>query len=67
MKYQEYARHGVEEYWLVDGRDEQISTWRNVAAQFELIARTSPGELVRSMVLPDLDLDPARVFVDLLD
>ena len=28
VKFQHYAQYGVGEYWLVDPRDNEISTWR---------------------------------------
>ena len=62
VKFEAYARYGVEEYWLVDLREQQISTWTCVSGKYELIARAAPGEPVRSLALPDLELNPARVF-----
>ncbi len=66
VKFKEYARYGVAEYWLVDGRGREISSWRNVDDQFELIGRARAGDRVRSLVLPELELDPAKVFASLL-
>lgn len=61
VKFRDYSRYGVTEYWLVDLREREISTWRNSAGEFELIGRAAPGGLVASQVLPDLELDPGQV------
>lgn len=61
VKFKEYAARGVPEYWLVDLREREISTWRNADGEYELIGRASPGELVSSVMLPELQLDPAQV------
>ena len=60
VKFQDYARYGVPEYWLVDLREREISTWRNANRSYELIGRASAGEKVQSLVLPELELDPAQ-------
>ena len=61
VKFKEYAAHGVPEYWLVDLRERQISTWRNADGEYQLIGRASQGKKIRSLVLPELKLDPAQV------
>lgn len=62
VKHSDYARYGVLEYWLVDPREREISTWRNAGERFDLIGRATPGERVPTEVLAGLDLDPANVF-----
>jgi Uma2 family endonuclease len=61
VKFDAYARYGVREYWLVDLRENEISTWYCAAGKYSLIARSHPAERVQSRVLPDLQLNPAQV------
>jgi Uma2 family endonuclease len=61
VKFSDYAKYGVREYWLVDPREREISTWRLVGEHYELIGRASPGGCVESSVLEGLELDPAAV------
>jgi Uma2 family endonuclease len=62
VKFADYAKHGVAEYWLVDPREREISTWRAVQGRFELIGRCGPGGRLATQVLEGLQLDPAAVF-----
>ena len=62
VKYSDYAKYGVEEYWLVDPREREISTWRLAGERYELIGRAAPGQQVSTIVLEGLALDPAAVF-----
>ena len=61
VKYSDYAKYGVDEYWLVDPREQEISTWRRADGLFELIDRAGRGDRVASKVLDGFDLDPASV------
>lgn len=61
VKFGDYARFGVREYWLVDPRENLISTWRLEGDHFELLGRAAPGDRVMSQVLPEFQLDPAQV------
>lgn len=62
VKYHEYAKYGVAEYWLVDLRDREISSWRLDDGKYELIGRARAGESLPSAVVPRLNLDPGLVF-----
>jgi Uma2 family endonuclease len=62
VKYQHYASYGVAEYWLVDTREAEISTWKNQAGEFSLIGRARSGQFVTSVVLPELRLNAVRIF-----
>jgi Uma2 family endonuclease len=61
VKFRDYARFGVREYWLVDPRENLISTWRPQADHYELLGRAAPGDKIQSQVLPALQLNPAEV------
>jgi Uma2 family endonuclease len=61
-KYERYARYGVAEYWLVDLPKSRIRTYRAEQGRYTLLSDAGAGELVVSMVFPELKLDPAAVF-----
>ena len=61
VKFQNYAQHGVAEYWLVDPRDNEISTWRQDGDEYRLLGRALPGGRVVTEVLSGLELDPGSV------
>jgi Uma2 family endonuclease len=64
VKFRDYARFGVREYWLVDPRENLISTWQLQGDRYELLGRAAPGARVTSRVLPELELDPAQVLAE---
>jgi Uma2 family endonuclease len=62
VKFQHYARYGVAEYWLVDTREAEVSTWKNEAGRlFSLIGRARSAQFVASAVFSDLRLNAARI------
>jgi Uma2 family endonuclease len=61
VKFRDYARFGVPEYWLVDPRENLISTWRLEGGRYELLGRAASGDQVASLVLPELRLDASQV------
>ena len=61
-KYDRYARYGVAEYWLVDLPKRRIRSYRAEQGRYTLLSDAGEGELVVSMVFPELKLDPAAVF-----
>ena len=62
VKFRDYAKYGVTEYWLVDPREETISTWTIEGGAYSLLERSGHGNLVVSRVLPGLRLDPGLLF-----
>ena len=64
VKFNDYARYGVEEYWLVDPREEEISTWSLSGGKYELLGRARRGDRVTTRVFEGLDLDPADVLAE---
>ena len=57
VKFHHYAQYGVSEYWLVDPRDNEISTWRLEDNEYVLLGRARPGDRVVTKVLSGLELD----------
>ncbi len=64
VKFNDYARYGIEEYWLVDPREEEISTWFLSGGKYELLGRARRGESVTTRVLDGLDLNPDDVLAE---
>lgn len=62
VKFEAYARFGVTEYWLIDQREEMISTWCLAAGQYELLGRSRGAEAVVSKEMQGLELQADRVF-----
>lgn len=56
-----YARFGVDEYWLVDHNAETIRVYALVDGRYELVEQA--GAMLRSLVLPALELDVPALFV----
>ncbi len=63
-KKQLYARHGVPEYWIVDGPAEALEIHRldAGAALYRRAELLHPGDRATSPLLPALDLDVTRLF-----
>ena len=55
---------GIEEYWLVDPREEEISTWTLSGGKYELLGRARRGDRVTTRVLEGLDLNPDDVLAE---
>ena len=57
-----FAQYGVREYWLVDPETEAVEVRRLEARGYETVGRFAPGQIVRSTVLPDLNLSVDDIF-----
>ena len=42
VKFSQYAQYGVEEYWLVDPREEVIATWSLEGGEYSPLGRFGP-------------------------
>ncbi len=60
-KFQDYAAHGVEEYWIVDAEKEIIGQYFLQNEKYELLVKSKSGE-TNSVVLPDLKVPIRAVF-----
>lgn len=62
VKFRDYERYGVGEYWLVDPREKHLRVYILESGKYQLLGVFSAGENVRSRVLEDLQLDPGTLF-----
>ena len=62
VKFADYARYGVKEYWLVDSREQSISTYTLSGSEYQLLTHASGEDTVVSCVLDGLQLRAADVF-----
>ena len=57
-----FARYGVPEVWIVDPFNKEIEVHVLADGAYRLSQTASAGDTVRSVLLPDLTFDAARVF-----
>ena len=62
-KMRMFARYGVREYWIVDPVLEQIEIHTLEDHAYRRAQVASGGDVVRSVLLPDLRFEAARAFV----
>ena len=65
-KFQDYAAHGIEEYWIVDAEKETIEQYFLQNEQYELLLKSNSGE-IKSLVLPDFEIPIRAVFDEKLN
>lgn len=62
VKYRDYERHGVREYWLVDPRERHIRVYVLESGAYRLLGVYAAGDELTSRVLEGLAFDPGPVF-----
>ena len=62
VKFADYARYGVKEYWPVDSREQSISTYMLSGGEYQLLIHASGDRVVVSRVLDGIELRAADVF-----
>ena len=60
-KFQDYAAHGVREYWIVDAEHEIIEQYFLQNEEYELLLKAKDGTIL-SVVLPDFKIQIRAVF-----
>lgn len=60
-KLQDYAAHGIEEYWIIDAEKEIIEQYFLQGEQYELLVKSNNGE-INSIVLPNFKIPIRAVF-----
>jgi Uma2 family endonuclease len=66
IKFQDYAAHGIEEYWIVDAGKETIEQYFLQNEQYELLLKSNSGD-INSEVLPDFKIPVRAVFDEKLN
>ncbi|MBI3667162.1 MAG: Uma2 family endonuclease [Acidobacteria bacterium] len=61
VKFRDYERFGVREYWLVDPREEHIGSYALEAGHYVLLGISGRGDTIHSRLFEGLDLDPASI------
>ena len=62
VKFRDYERYGVREYWIVDPREEHIRVSYLEGGKYVSLGAFGRGDKVMSRVFDGLELDPAQVF-----
>jgi len=57
-----YARYGVREYWLIDPQEQRLEVYRHRQGALKLIETLEAGDVLRSPLLADADIDLAEIF-----
>jgi Uma2 family endonuclease len=64
VKFNDYQRYGIKEYWLVDPRENHIRVFTLEGRTYQALGIYAPGERVQSRTFVGLDLDPTNVLLD---
>jgi len=65
VKFDDYAAHGVPEYWIIDPRTQTIEQYwlQSVPVnEYVLVAKWTVGDQIQSKALPDFSIPVAAVF-----
>lgn len=62
LKVRLYSVRGVKEYWLVDWRTEKLEVYRRQDTQLQLVETLFAGDVLRSPLLPQFEVEMARIF-----
>lgn len=62
IKYADYEKHGVREYWIVDADDETVEQYILEAGKYRLVLKSSEG-MIRSHSIPGFVI-PIRAIFD---
>lgn len=62
IKFEDYAAHGVEEYWIIDPKDEFVEQYALKGGEYELLIKADNGTL-RSVVIAGFTI-PIRAIFD---
>lgn len=60
-KFQDYAAHGVQEYWIIDAEKQTVEQYFLQNERYELLLKSKSGE-INSVVLPDFKIPIRSVF-----
>ena len=57
-----YAKHGVQEYWIVDPKKEWVELYVNLENKFKLNQRLEKTEILESQVVADFQISLDQIF-----
>jgi len=60
-KFQDYAAHGISEYWIIDAEHETIEQYMLQNENYDLLLKAKEGS-IQSMVLPEFRIQIRSVF-----
>ncbi len=66
VKFDDYAAHGVTEYWIIDPDTETVEQYRLAGESYELAIKAQTGEL-RSFAVPGFVIPVRAVFDDAIN
>ena len=66
VKFDDYAAHGVTEYWIIDPETETVEQYWLAGAGYELAIKARTGEL-RSFAVPGFVIPVRAIFEDSLN
>ncbi len=65
-KYQDYAAHGIREYWIIDAEHEIVEQYFLQNEEYELLLKAKDGT-IQSIVLPDFKIQIRALFDEKLN
>ena len=65
-KFQDYAAHNVQEYWIVDAEKQTVEQFFLQDGHYQLLLKSSSGDIA-SLVLPDFNIPIRSIFDDVLN
>ena len=65
-KYQDYAAHGIREYWIIDAEHQIIEQYFLQNEEYELLLKAKDGT-IQSIVLPDFKIQIRALFDEKLN
>ena len=57
-----YARHGVDEYWILDWRGQTVSVYRRTGDALPLVATPGRDDVLSSPLLPGFAVTVGHLF-----
>ncbi|HQU85403.1 MAG TPA: Uma2 family endonuclease [Pyrinomonadaceae bacterium] len=66
IKFQDYAAHGIREYWIIEPKNEFIEQYFLQAEEYELLLKAKDGT-IESVVLPNFRIQIRAVFDEKLN
>ncbi len=60
-KFQDYAAHGIREYWIIDAEHETVEQYFLQSEEYELLLKAKDGT-IESIVLPEFKIQIRAVF-----